>query len=70
MREERINRISYLFREYWLKYPELRFNQLIDSLQWEYMNTIDSKYSRIDYDVQYFKNGNKKVTEITETRIP
>lgn len=71
MREiERITRITDLFRQYWLRYPDLRFNQLIESLQWEYINTVESKYSRIDYDVQYFEKGNKKVTEITETKIP
>lgn len=71
MRElERIKRVLNLIEQIWSKYPDTRFNQLIDNLQWQYINTVNSKYSRVDYDVQYFEKGNKKYTEITETKIP
>ncbi len=33
---ERIPEILGLINEFWLKYPDLRFNQLIYNLQWDY----------------------------------
>ena len=46
--KERIQRITNLIFSYWSRYPNLRFNQLVDSLQWEYCNTVN-KFHLVDY---------------------
>lgn len=43
---ERISQVMTALTEIWCRYPDLRFNQLIESLQIEYNNTHDSIYSR------------------------
>lgn len=55
MREfARIERIVSLVTKIWRKYPDLRFNQLIDVLSWNYANKNGGKY--IEYAYSKFEN--------------
>lgn len=70
MREfERIERIMALLKEFWSRYPELRFNQLIDSLQWEYVNTVNNKYLETYHTINHL-DGKIKGFTFDEVKIP
>lgn len=63
MREpERIDRILGLIKEIWIKYPDLRFNQLCENLAYTYSEEND------DYGKQYFydKYENDKGIQFTK----
>ena len=71
MREfERIERIMELLKTYWQRYPELRFNQLIDGLQWEYVNKIDNSRVSTYSKVEELVNGNRKIIQMEEFKQP
>lgn len=71
MREfERIERIMELFKKIWQRYPDLRFNQLVDSLQWEYINTIDGSRVSTYSKVEEVAKGNRKIIQMEEFKQP
>lgn len=41
---KRIPKLMSLLTQYWMMYPDTRFNQLIHNLQWEYNNKNNSAY--------------------------
>jgi len=66
MREiERIERILGLIKEIWMKYPDLRYMQLQDSLAYQYSESNE------DIGKQYFydKHETDKGIQFTETLV-
>ena len=60
---ERITEVMSLITQIWTKYPDMRFNQLIDHLQWDYVN----KSGRGK--VEYFKKLKFNTMEIYEPTV-
>lgn len=46
---ERIDRVLYLIKQLWAKYPDLRFNQMISNLQWNYSSKNNDAYKEYSY---------------------
>lgn len=70
MREfDRIDRIMRLLQRYWEEYPMLRFNQLIESLSWEYVKNVDGKYIET-YQILNSIGNNVKGFNIENIEIP
>lgn len=67
MREvERIDRILDLLKQIWNSHPDVRFNQMIDSLSWLYAKEndkhIEYSYSKFEDDKGvYFRKDNANV---------
>lgn len=52
----RIRELMELVTLYWEKYPDTRFNQLIESLQWDYANENGFSYKKELYEKEEWKN--------------
>jgi hypothetical protein len=45
----RIDRILSLIKQLWYKHPDIRFNQLIHNLSWEYSRINNDVYKEVGY---------------------
>lgn len=59
----RISRVMRLLEIIWVEYPDLRFNQLLDSIQRSYVNDKSKVSIKIYYDKEEFK-GNTFYTPV------
>jgi hypothetical protein len=53
----RIDRILSLIKQIWSKHPDIRFNQLIHNLSWEYSDINNDKYKTWGYSKWDSPNG-------------
>lgn len=71
MREpERIKRVLTLIEKIWSRTPDIRFNQLIDNLQYEYVSEVESKLIKTVYKENNFEVNGIVISELIKSEIP